>query len=100
MIIYIGDSLGEELQDELKNDYRQNLRSAGRIQKKLLSNFLLPWGSKTVGWQGRGRGSLGHEQAKNRFWAVLPCLRVQVLDLTEIYFPFSTVIFTSASNKV
>lgn len=69
VIIYIRDSLGEELQDELKNDYRQDFRSAEIIQKSSLSNFLLPWGSKTVvcrGEVGGGGGDRTRDRNKQR----------------------------------
>lgn len=102
MIIYIRDSLGEELQEELKNDYRQNLRSAEIIQKSSLSNFLLPWGSKTVVWQGRGWGvgiEPGTGTSKESTLGCAPMPKSSPA-LTAIYFPLSTVIFTSATNNV
>lgn len=98
MIIYVGDSLDEELPDERKNDYRQNSQSLQGEFKKVpcltkgsLSNFLPTWGWGRDSQKGVG----GDELAKN------PDLRLRTHTVPlslRFYFPLSMAIFTAAAT--
>lgn len=63
------------------------------FQKSSLSNFFLPWSSKTVVWQGEGVAGTGISKGFILGYAPKP-IRAHTLALPE------TVIFTSPSNRL